>query len=443
MKYAEFFHLKPVQVALLIVALAGAFLMGRCSGPAPTKEPVQAEPGSPVDVLAPVPTTVTAEQEEIQFDEQCRDIRLDAQCCIFPLLHPAEGGITICVAPVDQQPREKKEAAVEIEPSRILDGFAPVLITAMAEQEEIRFDEQCRDVRWDAQCCVVPFLHPAGGGTIICVAPEQKETFSQPVVLLKSLSKKRPIAQPEQKEALSLSVALLKPSGKKKRIAPPGKSAQKPEKSVQNPGRSVEKPRRSAQKFVPDIPDGQVAYEGGLLPAMQATVAALEARSILYGIGPLSDCSGIFHRVLQGVKRRCPSHEYPSLEHYRDSRDLARWYHKQGELILIRNALERPDLIRPGMVFFFGRVGAVYRNFTVKSLLSRRDGIRHVGVVTRVHKDASGKIISYDLFHGHGRRGQTAASITRWHKRTPTRAGYPPFGNGRQQLVAAARLIQP
>ena len=480
MKYAEFFHLKPMQVALLIFALAGAFMLGRCSGPEPAEEkepaveektePVQAEPGSPMDVPVPVPTTVTAKQEEIQFDEQCRAIRLDAQCCIFPFLHPAGGGITICVAPVDQQPREKKEAAVEVEPSSTLDGFAPVLITAMAEQEEIRFDEQCRDIRLDAQCCVFPFLHPAGGGTIICVAPEQKKTFSQSVVLVKSSGKKRRIAPPEQKKALTLSV-LLKPSGKKRRIAPPGRFVQKPRRSVQKPGRSaqklgrsvqkpgrsvqkpgrsvlktgrsVQKLGRSVQKFVPDIPDGQVAYGGGLVPAMQATVAALEARSILYGIGPLSDCSGIFHRVLQGVKRHCPSHEYPSLEHYRDSRDLARWYHKQGVLILIRNALERPDLIRPGMVFFFGRVGAVYRNFTVKSLLSRRDGIHHVGVVTRVHKDASGKIISYDLFHGHGRRGQTAASITRWHKRTPTRAGYPPFGNGRQQLVAAARLVQP
>ena len=179
------------------------------------------------------------------------------------------------------------------------------------------------------------------------------------------------------------------------------------------------------------------------MPAVRGTVAALEARSILYGIGPLSDCSGIFHRVLRGVKRRCPNHAYPSPQQYRDSRDLARWYHKQGELLLIRNPLERPDLIRPGMVFFFGRGGVKYKKFTVKGLLTRRNGIHHVGVVTRVHKDTTGKIISYDLFHGHGRRGKTAASITRWHKRTPTRAGYPPFGNGREQLVAAAWLVRP
>jgi hypothetical protein len=354
MKYVDLFHLKPVQIVLLIATLAGAFVLGRCSGPEPVKEPVRVEQ-----------------------------------------------------QPLSEQPAEKKEPAVEkknepVQPEcgSTVDGPAPVPTTETAEQEEVQFDEQCRDIRLDAQCCVFPFLHPAGGGTIICVAPEQKESLPRPVIR-------------------------LKPSGKKKRIAPPG---------------------RSVQESVPDIigkDDGQAACEGGLIPALRATVAFLESRSILYGIGPLSDCSGIFHRVLLGVKRRCPDHAYPSPKHYRDSRDLARWYHEQGELILIRNALERPDLIRPGMVFFFGRGGVRYRNFTVKGLLSRRGGIHHVGVVTRVHKDTSGKVISYELFHGHGRRGRTAASITRWHKRTPTRAGYPPFGNGREQLVAAARLVRP
>jgi hypothetical protein len=431
MKYADLFHLKPGQIVLLITALAGAFLLGRCSNPESVKKPIhveqQAPPGSPAGKKEPVQTR----------------------------------------------------------PGNTLDEAesSSVPTTKMAEQGEIRFDEQCRDIRLDAQYCVFPFLHPARsgmiGGTIICMAPEQKESLPRPVILLKPSGKKRRVAPPgksmkeyftdifgkddkpsyegglvsamraivvamvarsticvvpEQKESLPPPVVLLKPSGKKKRIAPLGRSVQ-----VVPLGRSV-------QEFVPDISgkdNGKVACEGGLLSAMRATVAFLESRFILYGIGPLSDCSGIFHRVLLGVKKRCPDHEYPSLKRYRDSRDLARWYHKQGELILIRNVLERPDLIRPGMVFFFGRAGVVYRNFTVKNLLTRRNGIRHVGVVTRVHKNTSGKVISYDLFHGHGRRGKTAASITRWHRRTPTRAGDPPFGNGREQLVAAARLVRP
>ncbi|MCW5203623.1 hypothetical protein VU12_11880, partial [Desulfobulbus sp. US4] len=376
MKSTDFFHLKTVRFFLLIAALAGVFLLGRCSQPEPVKEPIPME--------QPVPSEQPAEEKEL--------IRVEPRA-------PSE-------QPAEEQPRGEKEPAVEEktepvqpEPGSTLDEAESSLVstTETAEQEEVQFDEQCRDIRLDAQSCVFPFLHPGGSGPAICVAPEQKESLPPPVVL-------------------------LKPAGKKRRIAPPG---------------------RSVQEYFADIvgEDDTSACEGGLIPALRATVAFLESRSILYGIGPLSDCSGIFHRVLLGMKRRCPDHAYPLPKQYRDSRNIARWYHEQGELILIRNALERPDLIRPGMVFFFGRAGVVYKKFTVKSLLTRRNGIRHVGVVTRVHKDKSGKVISYELFHGHGRRGKTAASITRWHRRTPTKAGYPPFGNGCEQLVAAARLV--
>lgn len=326
MKPADLLHVQSVRGVLLMTALVGAFLLGRCSAPEPVKKPTPAEQHVP-----------------------------------------------------SEQPEQKNEQAA------------------------FRFDEQCRELLYEIQACMAPFFPSAG-------------QRNRPSILL----------LPEQKKALPHSLLLLQPSGKKKRIAPPGRTVQEP---------------------VPDIfnrdDDGQVACKGDLISAVRATVAALEARSILYGIGPLSDCSGIFHRVLLGVKKRFPAYAYPSPGQYRDSRDLARWYHEQGELILVRNAVLQSDLIRPGMALFFGRGGTVYRNFTVKKLLSRQGGIHHVGVVTRVYKDRAGQVVGYELFHGHGRRGRTAASTTRWHKRRPTRAGYPPFGNGRQQLVAAARIVRP
>jgi len=122
---------------------------------------------------------------------------------------------------------------------------------------------------------------------------------------------------------------------------------------------------------------------------------------------------------------------------------LARWYHERGELVLIENALDRTDLIRPGMVLFYGRSGSVYSHFTVDDLVSGRSGIDHVGVVVSVARDVDGDVVSYKLFHGHGRKGKTTASVTNWHNRYPSRATYPPFGNGRQQLVAAARIVRP
>ncbi|MCI5141312.1 MAG: hypothetical protein D3909_06210 [Candidatus Electrothrix sp. ATG1] len=284
-------------------------------------------------------------------------------------------------------------------------------------KEEVRFDEQCRDVRLDAQWSLLPPLLPEGGwGTILYAEPEQQERPAPPIVLLKPLRKKRRIAQPgrsvqEDPPVVFGENGLLKPLRKKQRIALPKKSVQ--------------------EKYRPDdivsSSDDQFTCKGGLIPAVLTTVASLEARSILYGTGPLSDCSGIFHRVLMGVKKRCPDYKYPPLQQYRDSRDLARWYREQGELIWIKDALKRTDLIRPGMVLFYGHQGSV----------------RHVGVVVSVTMDKKGKMISYNLFHGHGRRGRTAASTTSWHKRKPTRPGYPPFGNGHQRLIAAARIVRP
>ncbi len=319
MKYADLFHLKPVQVALLIVALTVAFLLGRCSGPEPPEEPrerlVSGEPPQPV------------------------------------------------------QREEKKEAAVAEKSEPVEAGICPlaplpVPKTVSLEAEQYDFTEQCQEALPDSLCwctCVpepLPFLRP---------------------------------------------------------------------------------------KVVPEVFLGydDSACAGDLVPAVQATVQGLEAQGILYGVGPLSDCSGIFHRVLKGVKKRCPDYRYPSLQRYRDSRELARWYHEQGELVLIGDAQERTDLIRPGMVLFYGRNGVDYTDFTVEDLVASRAGIDHVGVIVSVATDEDGEVSSYKLFHGHGRRGKTTASATNWHKREPTRASYPPFGNGRQQLVAAARIVRP
>ncbi len=290
----------------------------------------------------------------------------------------------------------------------------------IVEKKEIYFDDQCRDVRPDTQCSVSFLFLSEDGWSLIIYGESEEQEFSPPsFVLLKPLGKKRRF---EKQESSPSSFVLLKPIRKKRRIAPL---------------------KKIAQEYVPRIFDEDIPYacKGNLIPALLATVTNLEARSILYGIGPLSDCSGILHRVLMGMKKRCPGHEYPSLSLYRDSRDIARWYHEQGELILIKNAVAQSDLIRPGMVLFYGRTGVKYKNASVKTLLSSRHGINHVGVVVRIYKDRRKKVAGYELFHGHGRRGRTKASVTSWHKLRPTRASYPPFGNGRQQLVAVARIV--
>ncbi len=171
--------------------------------------------------------------------------------------------------------------------------------------------------------------------------------------------------------------------------------------------------------------------------------AALEDSSFLYAVKPLTDCSGIFHRVLRQMKERCPEQAYPPIETYRDTRSLARWYHEQGRFILIKDALASADLIKPGAVLFYGQQGKKYTDFTAEDLFQRGTGINHMGVVVKVHKDASGQVTSYELFHGHGRPGKTPASTTNYHRRIPTRDTYPPFGNGTEQWIAFATLVSP
>ena len=168
--------------------------------------------------------------------------------------------------------------------------------------------------------------------------------------------------------------------------------------------------------------------------------AQMEADSLWYNKEPLSDCSGIFHRVLMAMQQRCPEYDFPAPETYRDTRDLARWYHERGDLILIQEALQSADLIKPGAVMFYGHRNKIYTQFAIDDVLSRT-GIEHMGVVVSVDKDAAGQVVSYQLFHGqtYGK----IASRTNFHLRKPTRPGLPPFGNWNQQWIAFARLLSP
>jgi len=166
---------------------------------------------------------------------------------------------------------------------------------------------------------------------------------------------------------------------------------------------------------------------------------AIEAESLWYDQKPFTDCSGIFHRVLKAMKQRCPNNDYPDPEKYRDSRDLARWYHEQGELVLIEDALKSADLIKPGAVLFFGHRDTLYQNFSAEDLFSPK-GIEHLGVVVAVEKDEKGEVERYRLFHGqtYGK----IASVSNHHLRKPTRDNLPPFGNWNQQWVAFAPLVK-
>ena len=171
------------------------------------------------------------------------------------------------------------------------------------------------------------------------------------------------------------------------------------------------------------------------------TKIAKKLTGLRYDSRKLQDCSGIFYQVIRKFKREyCPNYDYPSVSNARYTRDIAKWYHQRGELVLVHDPYAKSHLIKPGAVMFFGHKNRKYKNFQAKDLFVRGTGINHMGVVTSVKLDATGQVVSYQLFHG--RRPGRPSKITNFHKRKSTRSYYPPFGNGREQWVAMAPLVK-
>lgn len=225
------------------------------------------------------------------------------------------------------------------------------------------------------------------------------------------------------------------------------------------PGEVV--PNPDATPAAPEviIPDASTGWETlATLPNYQASCGddiidlgepivqiaeSIQAKKIPYDSEPLSDCSGMFHRVLIALKNKCDNHDFPDPEEIRSTRNLAEWYHNRGELILVRDPLNKADLIKPGAVLFYGKPGVKPpAQFTAEDLYREVAGkprglINHMGVVARIDTNADGSVKEYFLFHG--RSGSKPAAITQFHKRN----GKPPFGNGREHIVAFARILNP
>lgn len=167
---------------------------------------------------------------------------------------------------------------------------------------------------------------------------------------------------------------------------------------------------------------------------------ALERQKIGYNTEDLSDCSGVFHRVLMNLQREYPTITLPKPTTHRSTRKLARWYHERGSLEVVRSAADEDDAIRPGVVLFYGQRGKRYDDATPEELFEIGSGIAHMGVVVGVER-VDGRVLGYSLFHG--RRTGTDASITRYHRRAPSRANHPPYGNGDEHWVAYSPILPP
>lgn len=214
-------------------------------------------------------------------------------------------------------------------------------------------------------------------------------------------------------------------------------------------------------------------------------VETLVAQKIPYSRTPANewrDCSGNFLRLSSAVAAVCPEHAtnliapagvkpyasdannaVPFDVPYRSSRSVARWYHDKGLFVPIyyddapavtdvpAKLLEHRHLIRPGAVVWFSR-GRPQSGEGIDALFEKTGSgshINHMATVTDVSRDDDGNVISYKMFHGHGRADKgTPASVTDrqffvWPARLLANGtkSYPPLGYWSQRLVGVGTLV--
>jgi len=173
--------------------------------------------------------------------------------------------------------------------------------------------------------------------------------------------------------------------------------------------------------------------------------ANIEADSIMYdnkNLANLADCAGMFLRTVQFVQAACADYDYPKPTEARGSRTQARWFYDRNNLVIVKDgfddAMARRNLIKPGMVMFYGRSGKLYENVSIETIEKE---VAHVGVVTEVERDAEGNVIGYTLFHG--RSQGKIAKRSDYHSIEPQRDGFPRLGNWNQQWLAIANIMTP
>lgn len=173
----------------------------------------------------------------------------------------------------------------------------------------------------------------------------------------------------------------------------------------------------------PAAMDPRVCDEGAIAPERVLSQIAwdLSRQHIGYNSQDLSDCSGILHRLLEGLRDRCDGSFAPQPTEARSSRELAAWYQSQGLLVATPDLSDADRWLVPGAVTF-------YTSPDRRSV----ENVVHTAVVVDVERDEQGRVLGVTLFHG--RQPGKVASFTSTHRRDNAQ----PLGNGKHALFALA-----
>lgn len=179
--------------------------------------------------------------------------------------------------------------------------------------------------------------------------------------------------------------------------------------------------------------------------------SSIEALKLPYVASKGQDCSGIYHKMKDSVQQWLPAdcaenYVFPEYDKIRSSRQIADWYHGQGNLTLVEDPMAVRNQIKPGSVMFYAKPGKKYTGITIEMLTAKSQNyassgaIMHIGTVVDVTKDENGNVIQYTLMHG--RNPKYPASRTEFHKEVQSKSNpnLPAFGNWSQQWVAIADI---
>jgi len=159
-----------------------------------------------------------------------------------------------------------------------------------------------------------------------------------------------------------------------------------------------------------------------------------------YSRDSLTDCSGMFHKMLSGLGRRCSNAKFPKIGDARSTRGIAKWYEEKDALHILRDPINQSDLIQPGAVMFYGYGWRLdknnYETMTIDTLAKQDVGINHVAVVTSVNR-VNGELESYEIFHG--RNPSEKSGITD-SKKVNSDPKLPPYGNYDEPWLAVANI---
>ena len=150
-----------------------------------------------------------------------------------------------------------------------------------------------------------------------------------------------------------------------------------------------------------------------------------------------TDCSGMFHLLLEPLRTQCSKAAFPTMANARTTRGIAKWYHEYDNFQIIRNPANSGHLIKPGTVMFYGYSDGKYdrSSLTIDKLNKRGTGINHVAVVVGV-EEKDGIVVSYQIFHGR-RPGKPAGETTSWRKH----GDLPTYGNWKEPWLGIATHI--